>query len=193
VTNGDPYAIPNSNPFKTSGGDTAKIWAYGLRNPWRFSFDKSTGDMWIADVGGGQEKEEVNFQSRNATDAAGRNYGWHEYEGKTCISANGCSPTDKTFPVFYYDHTGGNCSIIGGYVYRGTQYPAMQGRYFMGDFCSGDIMSVTPDGKGAWTKKLELANSFNVRNSLTGFGEGPDGSIYVTSISEGKVYKLIAQ
>jgi glucose/arabinose dehydrogenase len=185
------YASPASNPFKPGGNEKTEIWAYGLRNPWRFSFDKSTGDMWIADVGGGKEQEEVNFQARNASDAAGRNYGWHVYEGSICING-GCNTSGKTFPVFTYNHSSG-CSITGGYVYRGTQYAAMQGRYFMGDFCSGNIWSVVPNGSGGWTTKLELSNGLSIKNSLTSFGEGPDGSIYVTSIAEGKVYKLIAQ
>jgi glucose/arabinose dehydrogenase len=188
------YSIPTGNPYKAGGG-LPEIWAYGFRNPWRFSFDKSTGDMWIGDVGGSQTKEEVNFQARNATDAAGRNYGWHIYEGSVCIKG-GCNPSGMTFPIFTYDHSGGDCSITGGYVYRGTEYATMQGRYFMGDFCSGSIRSIVSNGSGGWTSKLELPNAVA---SLSGFGEGPDGSIYATSLGDpskgipGKIFKLIAK
>jgi glucose/arabinose dehydrogenase len=182
------YASPASNPFKPGGNERSEIWAYGLRNPWRFSFDKSTGDLWIGDVGGGLA-EEVNFQARNATDAMGRNYGWHVIEGNNCVTS-GCDKSGKTMPVFTYAHTGGNCSITGGYVYRGTQYAAMQGRYFMGDYCTGTIWSVVPNGSGGWTTKIEKSNAVP---NLSGFGEGSDGSLYATDLAGGKVYKLIAQ
>ncbi len=189
INSSDPYAIPDSNPYKLSGGKP-EIWAYGFRNPWRFSFDKSTGDLWIGDVGG-SDAEEANYQARNATDAAGRNYGWYILEGNNCVyPTTGCDKSGKTFPIFTYDHSNGNCSITGGYVYRGTQYPAMQGRYFMGDFCSGNIWSVVPNGSSGWTTKIELSNAVS---NLSGFGEGPDGSLYATDLSGGKVYKLIAQ
>ncbi len=181
------YTIPDGNPYKSSGGKP-EIWAYGLRNPWRFSFDKSTGDLWIGDVGGSQA-EEVNFQARNATDAAGRNYGWHVMEGSNCVS-NGCDKSGKTLPVFTYAHTNGWCSITGGYVYRGAQYAAMQGRYFMGDYCTGTIWSVVPNGSGGWTSKVELNNGVP---HLSGFGEGPDGSLYGTDLDDGRIYKLFAK
>ena len=181
------YAIPNGNPYK-SGGGRAEIWAYGLRNPWRFSFDRSTGDLWIGDVGG-SVAEEVDFQARNASDAAGRNYGWHVMEGTGCISS-GCDKSGKTLPVYTYSHTNSNCAITGGYVYRGTQYAAMQGRYFMGDYCTGTIWSVSPNGSGGWSTKIELSGAVP---NLSGFGEGPDGSLYATNLAGGKVYKLIAK
>lgn len=181
------YGIPNGNPYQ-SGGGKPEIWAYGFRNPWRFSFDKSTGDLWIGDVGG-SDAEEVNFQARNATDAAGRNYGWHVLEGNNCVSS-GCDKSGKTMPVFTFAHTNGWCSITGGYVYRGTQYAAMQGRYFMGDYCTGTIWSVSPNGSGGWTSKIEKTNAVP---NLSGFGEGSDGSLYATDIAGGLVYKLIAQ
>ncbi len=188
VNNGDSYVSPASNPFKPGGSERTEIWAYGLRNPWRFSFDRSTGDFWIGDVGGGLA-EEVNFQARNASDAAGRNYGWHVIEGSNCV-ISGCKTSDKIAPAFSYGHTNSNCSITGGYVYRGTQYPAMQGKYFMGDFCTGNIWSVVPNGSGGWATKIELSNAVP---NLSSFGEGPDGSLYATDVSGGKVYKLIAQ
>lgn len=185
---GKAYAIPTGNPY-TSGGGLPEIWAYGLRNPWRFSFDRSTGDMWIADVGGGLA-EEVNFQSKSAT--GGKNYGWHVLEGNDCVNS-GCDKSNKVFPVYTYPHTNSNCSITGGYVYRGTQYAAMQGRYFMGDYCTSNIWSVSPNGSGGWTTKLELSNALGAQYSLSSFGEGPDGSLYVTNVAGGKIYKLIAK
>jgi glucose/arabinose dehydrogenase len=119
-----PYTIPPSNPFASTGGARPEVWAFGLRNPWRFSFDRETGDMWIADVGQGSW-EEVDFQP--ADSAGGENYGWNTMEGAHCFDpANGCDTSGLVLPVHEYDHSAG-CSITGGYVYRGEAIPALRG------------------------------------------------------------------
>jgi glucose/arabinose dehydrogenase len=129
-----PYNIPPGNPFAgnlVTGAD--EIWSYGLRNAWKFSFDTNTGNVIIADVGQGAI-EEIN---RMPATQAGINYGWRCYEGNNAYNTAGCAPmSTMTFPVAVYDHSGGKCSITGGYIYRGSQYPALQGKYFFADYCS---------------------------------------------------------
>jgi glucose/arabinose dehydrogenase len=139
------YAIPASNPFASSGTFRPEIWAYGLRNPWRFSFDRFTGDLWIGDVGQ-DTREEVDFQPRSS--GGGENYGWKIMEGTMCGvgGSSGCppgvppcgSPQFKA-PVFEYTHAAGDCSIIGGYIYRGASIPQLSGLYVYGDYCTGRI------------------------------------------------------
>ena len=136
------YTIPSSNPFVGVAGRD-EIWSYGLRNPWRFSFDRITGDLWIGDVGQGQ-REEVNFQSPEAT--GGENYGWRCYEGDSIysLSGGGCPPYANTSqPVHVYDHSGNDCSVTGGYVYRGAEYANLFGKYFFTDYCEPTIRSLT--------------------------------------------------
>ncbi|WP_423200486.1 Soluble aldose sugar dehydrogenase YliI [Cupriavidus sp. H19C3] len=133
---GNSYAIPPDNPFVGSGGGRGEIWARGLRNPWRFSFDTS-GLVYIADVGQ-SAREEVNVQT---AEAAGLNYGWARLEGTQCVGAAPCDTTGMTPPAFEYDHASGACAILGGYVYRGSAVPELQGRYFYTDLCTGRLMS----------------------------------------------------
>src|SRR5207245_2130935 len=132
-----PYKIPGSNPFANQAGKRGEVWDYGLRNPWRISFDRKTHDLYIADVG--QDKiEEINVEP--AGGKGGINYGWRCFEGSANYNLAGCKSRDHyVFPVLEYDHSGGRCSITGGYVYRGQKYPALAGKYFYGDFCSGDV------------------------------------------------------
>jgi glucose/arabinose dehydrogenase len=162
------------NPFAGSAGARPEIWAYGLRNPWRVSFDRSGGDLWIADVGQ-QRTEEVNLQPA-AT--AGLNYGWRNMEGSTCRVA-GCEVIG-VLPVTEYGRDQG-CSITGGYVYRGSAYPDMAGRYIFGDFCSGRIWSLTRSGSGSgaanFTRNLELLSGL----AISSFGEDQAGNLYVVS------------
>ena len=133
--------IPPDNPFVNTAGARAEIWAYGLRNPWRFSFDRATGDLWIADVG--QDTfEEVNFQP--ASSHGGENYGWNRMEGAHCFVA-GCSTQDLTLPVAEYTHAEG-CSVTGGFVYRGRVSPGLRGMFLYGDYCSGRIWGVERQG-----------------------------------------------
>lgn len=144
------YGIPASNPFAGPGEPLDEIFALGLRNPWRFSFDRETGDLWIADVGQG-ENEEINFVS--APLPAGLNFGWKVFEGTDCTNdTTNCpggltcdEPDSYTFPIFEYDTRGaGNCAVIGGYVYRGTAIPTLVGKYVYGDYCSGRIWAYDP-------------------------------------------------
>jgi glucose/arabinose dehydrogenase len=139
VDAGSPYAVPPDNPFVQQGGARGEIWVYGLRNPWRFSFDRSLGDLYVADVGQ-SAREEVNVLE--APVAGGVNFGWNIMEGTACYNAATCSMTGLTLPVTEYTHAAG-CSITGGYVYRGTGVPQLQGRYLYADYCQGWVRSFT--------------------------------------------------
>ncbi|HEX2395540.1 MAG TPA: PQQ-dependent sugar dehydrogenase, partial [Bacteroidales bacterium] len=136
VNSGDPYSIPSSNPFQSDMTIRPEIWAYGLRNPWRFSFDRLNGDLWISDVGQNQF-EEINYQP--AESSGGENYGWRCYEGENDFNLDSCDTnTAFVFPVHTYNH-GIECSVTGGYVYRGKENSSYYGRYFFADFCSDKI------------------------------------------------------
>ena len=186
VDNGDPYAIPPTNPFKDTDFYLDEIWATGLRNPWRFSFDRLTGDLWIGDVG--QDAwEEIDFQPASST--GGENYGWRCYEGNHVYSMSGSCPdmSQLTFPVAEYSHSGGvGCSVNGGFVYRGQAYPALYGKYFYSDYCSGRFWTLTPDGQGGWDNE-EVLNGAN--STFVSFGEDKDGELYVSALN-GNVYRL---
>ncbi len=186
VDNGSPYAIPSDNPFFGSLSVLNEIWATGLRNPWRFSFDRLTGDIWIGDVGQ-NNWEEVDFQPASST--GGENYGWRCYEGNATYNTSGCGPIGNyVAPVAVYDHTNnGGCSITGGYVYRGSAFPDLYGHYLYTDYCTGRIWSLTPDGQGGWDKR-ELLNSVN--NDFSAFGEDVNGELYIAGNGSGKIYKI---
>lgn len=180
--NGAAYAVPADNPFVASGNGRAEIWAIGLRNPWRFSFDRLTGDLYLADVGQNLY-EEVN---RVPAGAAGINYGWNIMEGTHCYNADSCSQTGLTLPFFDYDHTQG-CSVTGGYVYRGQEYPTWQGNYFFADFCTGVTWAAFPNPDGSWTVNRVREQLENISS----FGEDVNGELYVLSFSNGgTVYRL---
>jgi len=185
VDNSQPYGIPPDNPFLTDPNASDEIWAYGLRNPWRFSFDRQTGDLFIADVGQ-NNLEEVNFQAAAST--GGENYGWRLMEGSSCFNpGSNCNDGSLALPILEYDHSLG-CSISGGYRYRGLQSPGMAGLYFYGDFCSGRIWGATQNAQGAWTTTQLLATALQI----TAFGEDEDGELYVASFSPnpGAVYRI---
>jgi glucose/arabinose dehydrogenase len=189
VDNPDPgaeYGIPDDNPFVGDPMVLDEIWALGLRNPWRFSFDRLTGDLWIADVGQ-NEWEEVNRQP--AGSPGGENYGWRCYEGNEPFITNGCGdPSDYTFPTFVYPHTGINgCSVTGGYVYRGCRYPGMYGHFIMADYCSGQFWSLVPDGMGGYASNT-LINSANFQ--FTTFGEDSQGELFVAGYQQGVIYRV---
>lgn len=183
VENGLPetYTVPNSNPFVGRTGFRPEIWALGLRNPWRFSFDGLTGDLIIADVGQGAW-EEVNFQP--ALSPGSENYGWRIMEGSHCFNPPGCSTFGLVVPVAEYSHSFG-CSVTGGYVYRGGAFPRMQGIYFYGDFCSGRIWGLS-GGPGAWQNDLLLDTNL----SISTFGEDEAGNLYVANY-DGTIYTLV--
>lgn len=171
----DTYDIPVDNPFVGDDDVRDEIWALGLRNPWRISFDRKTGDLYIADVGQA-EREEVNFQAINSE--GGENYGWDIMEGSDCVSAN-CDQTGLALPVTEYDHTEG-CSITGGEVYRGRAYPDLAGIYLYGDYCSGKIWGLERVSR-EWVTTLLADTDF----TITTFGMAEDRSVFLASASGG--------
>ena len=182
-----PYKVPENNPFVNDENVPDEIWAIGLRNPWRYSFDPLTGDLWIADVGQ-NAKEEVIFQPANST--GGENYGWRCYEGTSAYRTNNCVPEAQlTPPIHDYGHASANCggSITGGYVYRGTTYPDLVGHYVYADYCTGKIYSLSPDGEGGWTN-IELEDWTN--NQIVSFGVDFKGELYMVAIGREKIYKV---
>jgi len=144
VDGGTPYAIPGDNPFVGDASTLDEIWSLGLRNTWRFSFDALTGDMWMADVGQ-NVWEEIDFEPAGT---GGLNYGWRCKEGLVDFNTAGCAGLSLTDPISVYNHSGGACSVTGGFVYRGTQYPGMVGKYIYTDYCNGQFRSLEPDGAG---------------------------------------------
>ena len=180
-----PYAIPPDNPFVGSNGAAPEIWAFGLRNPWRFSFDRLTGDLYIGDVG--QDKwEEIDFQ--RADHRGGLNYGWRVMEGEHCFNpATGCKREGLTPPIYEYSQSEG-CSITGGYVYRGRAIPDLAGTYVFADYCAGTIWGLTPDGDGAWSRTTHFDAGF----AISSFGEGEAGELYVLDYSAGRVLRIAA-
>lgn len=183
-----PYAIPAGNPFVGMTGED-EIWAYGLRNPWRPSFDRVTGDLYVADVGQGRQ-EEVNVST--AANGAGRgiNYGWDTMEGSLCFNPMaGCVMTGLALPVVEYDHSAGACSITGGYVYRGAAIPALQGTYFYADFCAGFVRSFRLVN-GAATEQFEWA-ALSPGVNITSFGEDAAGELYIMTAGGG-LFRIVA-
>ncbi|MGH7819767.1 MAG: PQQ-dependent sugar dehydrogenase, partial [Candidatus Binatia bacterium] len=178
-----PFAIPPDNPYVGTTGDDL-VWALGLRNPWRFSFDRLTGDLYIGDVGQ-QSREEIDFQPAAAT--AARNYGWRILEGNKCFkpSSNCTPPAGYAKPIAEYDHAKG-CSVTGGFVYRGAEFPAMEGRYFYGDYCSGRIWGLKRSGASSWVSKVLLDTTLRISS----FGEDEAGELYVVN-HDGAVLRLV--
>ena len=189
VDGGSPYTVPSDNPFVGDPSVRDEIWALGLRNPWRYSFDRLTGDLYIADVGQNQY-EEVNVQA--AGEPGGQNYGWPIMEGLHCFPEDRpCEQTGLTLPVWEYDH-GQGCSVTGGYVYRGEEYPILRGLYLAGDYCSGRIWGLAPrggTGAGGWQAAL-LAQA-DVR--LSAFGEDERGELYLVDMGRGELFKIAAE
>jgi len=174
------YAIPPDNPFVGDGTVRDEIWATGLRNPWRIAFDRGTGDLYIADVGE-SDFEEINHQP--ADFGGGQNYGWDLMEGAQCVGGGNCNLPGMTLPVAQYDH-GQGCSVTGGEVYRGIDYPGLYGSYLFGDFCNGRIWGLRRDG-AQWEMNLLADTNY----SIVTFGRGEDGNLYVAS-EPGGVYLI---
>ncbi|MEA2610060.1 MAG: hypothetical protein QOJ75_2303, partial [Chloroflexota bacterium] len=181
-----PYAIPRDNPFVGRSG-LDQVWAYGLRNPWRWSFDRVTGDLWIADVGQASYEEVDRAPASHGRNAGrGLNFGWKVMEASHCFaSSSTCSRTGKTLPLTEYSHVNGRCSITGGFVYRGAAYPDLVGAYLFADYCSGEVWYIdrratrgTPPTRGLTT---------NAR--ITSFGQDQAGELYLTD-ANGTVYRL---
>ncbi|MDP1725444.1 MAG: PQQ-dependent sugar dehydrogenase [Bacteroidota bacterium] len=177
------YRIPADNPFvDTTGRD--EIWAFGLRNPWRISFDRLTSELWISDVGQ-STNEELNFEPANSK--GGFNYGWRCYEGNAVFNTSGCGTiSNYKFPVYEYNHTGGNCTIIGGYRYRGGQYSNLWGKYIYGDYCGALIRYLTETSPGVYSNTTSGASL----SDITTFGEDMYGELYVGTIGGQAIYKI---
>jgi glucose/arabinose dehydrogenase len=182
VDNGSPYSIPPDNPFVNDSSFKGETWAYGLRNPWRFSFDRQTGEMYIADVGQGQY-EEVNIAPAGQ---GGQNYGWSIMEALHCYNSDSCDQMGLTPPVIEYDHSQG-CSITGGYVYRGAQYPTLTGIYFFGDYCSGIVWGLSGSANGEW----HVARLLETGIQLSSFGQDEAGELYALDLGGGTIYQII--
>jgi glucose/arabinose dehydrogenase len=179
---GKPHGIPPDNPFVGRAGARPEIWAYGLRNPWRFEFDRQTGDLWIADVGQ-SSWEEIDFQP--AGSKGGQNYGWNRMEGSHPYQ--GTAPANAVPPVYEYSHDEGGCSITGGYVYRGSDLPGLVGAYLFSDFCAGEVMALRLKA-GKVVDHASLGLKLTVPSS---FGEDQDGELYLLSL-QGPVYRIVA-
>ena len=178
------YTIPDDNPFYDDPAYRPEIWALGLRNPWRFSFDRESGDLFIADVGQNRW-EEINFQP--ADSPGGENYGWNIMEGEECFGSGACDTAGLTLPVFVYPiFSSSDCSITGGYVYRGSAYPALDGIYVYGDFCSGRIWGMQQQEDSTWSSGLLGSTNFKISS----FGVDEDGEIYVADMSGGSIYQI---
>jgi len=175
------YSIPGTNPYRGATTGRDEIWARGLRNPWRVTFDRANGALYIADVGQ-NSREEVNRETAAST--GGRDYGWNIMEGRTCYRSSGCPLSGDSLPVMEYTHSGGNCSITGGYVYRGAQHPALLGHYLFGDFCSGRLWTIPTSGTNV---AEQLAADTSAR--ITSFGEDEDGELYLVTIA-GTLYRI---
>ncbi|MGH2752135.1 MAG: PQQ-dependent sugar dehydrogenase [Actinomycetota bacterium] len=183
VDSGDRYGIPDDNPF-ADGGGAPEVWAYGLRNPWRFSFDSKTDELWIADVGQG-DFEEIN---RTDADEPGLNYGWNIMEGRECFGGEGCDRSQKVLPISGYTHDLG-CSVTGGYVYRGEESPALTGGYIFGDFCSGTIWGIDARARD-FTEPIELLQS---GVQISSFGLDEEGELYLTDLAGGQLLQVVGR
>jgi glucose/arabinose dehydrogenase len=188
VASGNPYTVPPDNPFVGTTGARPEIWSYGLRNPWRFSFDRATGDLYIGDVGESRW-EEVNHAS--AADGAGRgiNYGWSRMEGGHCFGGEQCDQTGLTLPVLEYSHSDG-CAVTGGYVYRGTAIPGLQGTFFYADYCAGWVRSFRIEG-GVAVEETDWP-ALRPGGQVTSFGEDAAGELYLVT-EQGGVFKIVPQ
>jgi glucose/arabinose dehydrogenase len=176
------YRVPADNPFAGRAGARGEIWAYGLRNPWRFSFDLANGDLWLGDVGQGS-REEVDLITK------GGNYGWSIMEGSQCLGGGTCSRDGLLPPVTDYSSTADDCSITGGFVYRGSKAGGLRGAYVYGDYCTGKIWALRAQGS-VQSENRQIADAdFNVSS----FAQGRDGEIYVLQHSEsgGGIYQLV--
>jgi glucose/arabinose dehydrogenase len=184
VSAGSAYSVPGDNPFVGTAGAQPEIWSYGLRNPWRFSFDRATGDLYIADVG---ETDWEEVDRARAAEGAGRgvNYGWSVMEGPECLR-DGCDRTGLTLPTLAYSHAEG-CSIVGGYVYRGEALPSLQGQYLFGDFCQGWVKSFAADEESPMAMDQP---ALSPNENITSFGEDDAGELYILTVS-GNVFKIV--
>ena len=184
IAEGDTYGIPADNPFVDTADAAPEVYFYGLRNPWRFSFDAATGDVYIGDVGQ-DVYEEIDVVA--AEDAGGQNFGWNLMEGDQCYASDPCEDASFTAPVFAYAHDVGGCSVTGGFVYRGTAIPELIGTYVFADYCSGLLWGMGQDADGAWV----VSDPIETGAAISSFGEDEDGELYVTDLN-GSIYQVVA-
>ncbi|MGH2658387.1 MAG: PQQ-dependent sugar dehydrogenase [Actinomycetota bacterium] len=185
VDRGRPYGVPQDNPFVGRAGARPEIWAFGLRNPWRFSFDRETGHIWIGDVGQGQ-REEID---RTRAAGGGQNYGWNTMEGDLCFSPpSGCDASGLELPIAVYP-TNIGCAVIGGHVYRGSAFPALWGGYFFADTCNGSVWSLRADGRSP-QKPVRMLDTEHI---ISSFGEDEEGELYLTDLASGQVLQVTAR
>jgi len=179
------YTTPNDNPFFGGAAADDPVWSWGLRNPWRWSFDSSTGDLWIGDVGQNAYEEIDHVAAPDAGKSA--NFGWPYYEGFHAPNFHGCvAPSPYTKPLLEHSHSDGSCAIVGGYVYRGSEYPDLTGRYFFSDNCRGTIWDVPATATSPASPEALLDTSLNVSS----FGEDENGELYVADLSGGHIFKV---
>ena len=188
-----PYRVPADNPWvsQTWNGQTMapEIWALGLRNPWRFSFDRATGDLWIGDVGQNTYEEvDLVTAEQKGYPNGGLNFGWPIMEGTHCYgSSAGCGRQGLTLPAVEYDHDSGGCAVTGGYVYRGAAMPELEGVYFYGDYCSGYIWALRAADSGVQAPVRVFASDL----SISSFGEDEAGELYVADLDKGAIFQLV--
>jgi glucose/arabinose dehydrogenase len=181
-------SVPSDNPFVGQSGIRPEIWSYGVRNPWRFSFDRQTRDFYMADVGQ-NAREEIDLSTSATQFSRGLNYGWNRMEGTACYSpSSGCNQSGLTLPVLDYGHSDG-CSVTGGYVYRGQDVPALSGLYFYADYCEGWVRSFRWNGSAAADQREWAA--LKPGGQISSFGEDARGELYVMTAG-GKVFRLVA-
>ncbi|MCB0062067.1 MAG: PQQ-dependent sugar dehydrogenase [Caldilineaceae bacterium] len=186
VTGAPTYTVPGDNPFLLDNDPNTlpEIWAYGLRNPWRMTFDRATDDIWFGEVGE-QDWEEVNRIP--AGGSGGLNFGWDCYEGNTVYETAGCGPADDyVLPVYTYPHEGFCTSVTGGYVYRGSQYPNLDGHYLFADFCLNTMFALVPNLQGGWDP---VTHTIAI-NQPSAFGQDRDGELYIAAVFDGIIYKI---
>ena len=186
VSAGAGYTVPPDNPFAGRTDARPELWSIGLRNPWRFTFDPATGDLYVADVGE-SAWEEVDVVTAAQGAGRGANFGWSAMEGRHCFGGGGCDPSRYTLPVLEYAHSDG-CSVIGGFVYRGAAIPALQGHYFYADYCSGWVRSFRlQDGSAVESQQWP---TLAPGGAVPGFGQDAAGELYVLS-AEGRVFRIV--
>ena len=183
VDRGDPYAIPDDNPFADGNGGAPEVFLYGLRNPWRFSFDRETEQLWIGDVGQNAAEE---IDRLDPTSQAGANLGWDVMEASHCFDAAQCETEGLVIPVAEYGREFG-CSVTGGYVYRGDAIPALWGWYLFSDYCTGSLFGVRADEDGVVGPRVLLQTGGNVST----FGEDADGELYLADLAAGEIYRIV--
>ena len=184
VDTGSPYGVPQDNPFITTAGARPEIWSFGWRNPWRMAFDAATGDLYVADVGQNQY-EEVDVEL--AGSGGGQNYGWRLMEASHCFNPTSCDPATLkvVMPIAEYPHSQG-CSVTGGYVYHGTQFPQLNGVYLYADYCTGTLWGLRHEADGSWSQAELLASG----KIISSFGLDAAGELYLIDHRSGEVWQV---